>query len=205
MTGGSAGDVVSVGMEVTYTGTRATPVGFHRAPEQVIELMASPVVSDGLVWILLAILAAIVASLLALLAWRSRQARIEEVFLLHSEGTLLYHVSRSLGGAGDKDKDVLAGILTAIQDFVKESFTYGEKRELNQLEFGDFSVLLERGKHIFIAVVFSGKGESEIRKKTKRTVAEVEDKFGKALEDWGRHMNRVIGARDIVRRILIRR
>ncbi len=202
VTGGARGDLVSLGAEVDYTGAQGVPIGFHRAPDFAVELLLPPATQDDFLWILVGAVTAIVVSLLLFFAWRLRRAKIEEVFLLHSEGTLLYHVSRSLGGVGEKDKDLLAGMLTAIQDFVKESFAYGEKQELNQLDFGDYSVILERGNHIFIAVVYSGKGESEVKRVTRRAVEEVEEKFGKDLEDWGGHMNRIMGARDIVRGLL---
>ena len=138
--------------------------------------------------------------------WRSRKPAIEEAFLIHRAGVLLYHVSRSLAGEGDKDRDILGAMLTAVQEFVKDSFKYGEGQELNKLEFGDFGVLIERGKDVFLAAVLAGTGhEAEIRRQLRRTVDEVEAKFGKVLDGWGGDMDPILGVRDIVRRLVVRR
>ncbi len=153
----------------------------------------------------LALLGALVvgAPLAGYWVWRSRRPAIEEAFLIHRDGVLLYHLSRSIGGEGEKDRDILGAMLTAVQDFVKDSFKYGENRDLNKLEFGDYRVLIERGKHIFLAVVLSTTtGEAEVRRKVRRVIDDVEAKFGAELEDFSGEMDPILGIRDLVKRLV---
>jgi hypothetical protein len=148
----------------------------------------------------------VAAPFAAYAVWRSRRAAIEEAFLIHRDGVLLYHLSRSIGGEGEKDRDILGAMLTAVQDFVKDSFKYGENRDLNKLEFGDYRVLIERGKHIFLAVVLSNEtGEADVRRKVRQVIEESEAKFGSELESWSGDMDRLLGLRDIVKRLVGRK
>lgn len=154
---------------------------------------------------LLAVLGAMVvgAPLAGYWVWRSRRPAIEEAFLIHRDGVLLYHLSRSIGGEGEKDRDILGAMLTAVQDFVKDSFRYGENRDLSKLEFGDHRVLIERGKHIFLAVVMSSTtGEPEVRRKVRKVIDDVEAKFGANLEDFSGEMDPILGIRDLVKQLV---
>ena len=157
--------------------------------------------------VVLALLGAtvVVVPLAAYVLWKNRRPAIEEAFLIHKDGVLIYHLSRSLGGEGEKDRDILGAMLTAVQDFVKDSFRYGENRELNRLEFGDYQVLIERGKHIFLAVVIEGtSGENEARRRVRQVIGDVEAKYGDMLAEWSGDVDRTLGVRDIVKRLVSR-
>jgi len=141
--------------------------------------------------------------LLALLAVvRRLRTQIEEVFLVYRDGLLLYHLSRSL--SADKDEDVLSGMLTAVQEFVRDAFVYGEHRELHQLDFGDYRIMIERGRNLYLAVVYSGKGASSIRKRVRSVLDHVETAYGSVLEKWDGDMDKVVGARDLIREYLLK-
>lgn len=170
-------------------------------------LVPVPPVTPPNPWILALLGAAVVGAPLAgYWLWRSRRPAIEEAFLIHSDGILIYHLSRSIGGEGEKDRDILGAMLTAVQDFVKDSFRYGENRELNKLEFGDYRVLIERGKDIFLAVVLSSTtGEAEIRRKVRQVLGQVEAKFGTELAQFRGEMDRLLGVRDIVKALVGRK
>ncbi len=55
-----------------------------------------------------------------LMIWRSSPTIIDEIFLMTPDGLLLKHYTRRL--RPDQDEDILAGMLTAVQTFIKESF-----------------------------------------------------------------------------------
>ncbi len=133
-----------------------------------------------------------------------RHVRIEEVFLVYRDGILISHLSRTI--VEEKDRDVLSGMLTAVQDFVKDAFRYGQHRELHQMEFGDYQILIERGKQVYLAVVYRGRDSSMVRKKVRSVLNSVEDAYGGVLETWDGSMDTVVGTRDIIRdRLLIGR
>ncbi len=176
---------------------------FPRATElRVVVPPPPPILANPFVLFLLG--AAVVGSLGGgYWVWRSLQPAIEEAFLIHRDGVLLYHVSRNLEVEGEKDRDILGAMLTAVQDFVKDSFKYGEKRDLQKIEFGDHVVVIDRGDHVFLAVVLAGADHvADIRRKTRRVLDEVEEKYGPELADWSGDMERILGVRDIVRRLV---
>ena len=84
---------------------------------------------------------------------RSLVFRVEQVFLVHRRsGLLLAHV----GGASAEDPDLVSGMLTAIQDFVKDSFAGGDGSQLDELQAGEHRILIEQGPHAFAAAVIRG-------------------------------------------------
>ena len=54
-------------------------------------------------------------------------------------------------------------MLTAIQDFVKDSFTVGEGDSLETLHFGELTLWIEQGPQAILAAVIRGKAPQEIR------------------------------------------
>jgi hypothetical protein len=79
---------------------------------------------------------------------------IERVFLVHRKtGLLLSHVSADLDSRAGMD--TISGMLTAIQDFVRDSFSDGEG-DLEEITHGDRRILLEGGQLAYVAVVLSG-------------------------------------------------
>lgn len=82
---------------------------------------------------------------------------ISEIFLIHeSSGLLITHVSSSESEMSS-DGDLISGMLTAIKDFVAESFKKnGGSQNLYEIQYGDSKIVLERGLYSYIAVVISG-------------------------------------------------
>ncbi|MHC5012285.1 MAG: hypothetical protein ACYTG6_15300, partial [Planctomycetota bacterium] len=88
--------------------------------------------------------------------------RVEQVFLIHGEtGLLLNHVAAE--AVDVKDGDVVSGMLTAIQDFVRDSFGDGDGDSLDALDVGDLTVWIERGPHAVLAVVIRGNAPLDLR------------------------------------------
>lgn len=87
--------------------------------------------------------------------------RVEQVFLIHREtGLLLLHIVE--GSAAATDADMASAMLTAIRDFVSDTFaTEGESVEA--LRVGDLNVLVEQGPRAILAVVVRGSPHPEIR------------------------------------------
>ena len=81
--------------------------------------------------------------------------QVEQVFLVHREtGLLLQHVVTD--NAISKDPDVVSAMLTAIQDFMKDSFETETDSDLDALKLGDLTLLIEHGPTAVIAAVVRG-------------------------------------------------
>ena len=81
--------------------------------------------------------------------------RVEQVFLIHAEtGLLLAHVTAA--DLNVPDADLISGMLTAIQDFVRDSFRPGEGGTLSAFTVGEHTVHVEAGPRALIAGVIRG-------------------------------------------------
>lgn len=83
------------------------------------------------------------------------QYRVEQVFLVHAEtGLLLQQVSAD--PSAGRDADQISAMLTAIRDFVRDSFRTGSGDSLDAMRVGDLTVIVEPGPHAFLAGVIRG-------------------------------------------------
>jgi outer membrane protein OmpA-like peptidoglycan-associated protein len=89
--------------------------------------------------------------------------RVEQVFLIHREtGLLLAHVEA--GGRTVQHLDLVSGMLTAIQDFVHDSFGSVEGEALDSMQVGELTVWIERGSQAVLALVIRGSPPAELRR-----------------------------------------
>ncbi len=109
--------------------------------------------------------------------------QVEQVFLIHSETSLLVqHVVADF--AITKDPDMVSSMLSAIQDYILDSFSVGEDEALNSMRLGDLTVLIEKGPRAVIAAVVRGKVPAEIEIVLKQAIEEIHMRHGKRLADY---------------------
>lgn len=130
---------------------------------------------------------------------KSSEAVIDEVFLISNSAILLAHNTRRL--KPDMDDDILAGMLTAVQNFIKDSFKDEGDWRLNRLEFANNKILVERGEHSYMAVMYSGEIDDMVLEKVKDTIRQIEETFADTLTDWDGDMDKLRGVKDILRDI----
>jgi OOP family OmpA-OmpF porin len=94
------------------------------------------------------------------------------------------------------DDDILSGMLTAIQDFVRDAFKDKSKFALKRLDFGESEIFMARGTGFYIAVVFSGTEPPELEEKLDKTITDIEAEFGEILKEWAGNRNEVRGIKD---------
>ena len=85
--------------------------------------------------------------------------RIEQVFVIHKEtGLLLQHVAAT--DEAVSDPDMVSGMLSAIQDFIRDSFASGDNgdsgSDLRSMRTGSRTVVIEPGRHAIAAMVVNG-------------------------------------------------
>lgn len=88
--------------------------------------------------------------------------RVDQVFLIHRDtGLLLHHVAAD--GVVVQDQHVLSGMLTAIQDYVRDSFGASQDQTLNQFQVGEWTVWVEQGSRAYLAGVIRGTPPASLR------------------------------------------
>lgn len=107
---------------------------------------------------------------------------VEEIFLIYKDGRLIAHNTRRL--KPDIDKDILTGMLTAVQSFVRDSFKMEERGVLNELHYGKLKILIENGPYANLAVVVSGEEPETLRARMRKILNEVHAKYAIYLKNW---------------------
>jgi predicted regulator of Ras-like GTPase activity (Roadblock/LC7/MglB family) len=106
---------------------------------------------------------------------------ISELFVLHGGGTLIRHYSDSL--RTDLDRDILGGMLTAVQSFVKQTLaTMGG--QLDEMRYGEHTIAFVRGKHTIVAAVVHGRDLESVRYRISDALQEFEERYRDAIVDW---------------------
>ncbi len=126
--------------------------------------------------------------------------RVEQVFMIHSSnGVLLQHVESDL--VKSKDPEMISGMLTAIQDFVQDSFTTeesGEKASLGSLRFSDFVVWIERSPDLIIAAAIRGNPPLSLREVFEETTEQLQHQYQNELDNFSGDTSIFEGARPVL-------
>lgn len=108
---------------------------------------------------------------------------VRELFLIHrSNGLLLLH--RSNHPDEGSDSDIIGSMLTAIRDFAEDAFGRGEKVELNQIQYGDQSILIEVAHLVYIAAVVQGIEPPHFREQMRETMIAIEHHHAEILREY---------------------
>lgn len=115
-------------------------------------------------------------------AWRSirEMYAVEDMFIVGNEGRLIAHRTRRLHA--DRDEDILAGMLTAIQEFIRDSFR--EDDQLRRFEFGEKEILIAKGSHIYAAAFFAGNPPKWAESTMTAFVMDFETRYGFHEKKW---------------------
>jgi outer membrane protein OmpA-like peptidoglycan-associated protein len=114
------------------------------------------------------------------------QFRVEHVFLIHRKtGLLIEHVAAPEVTA--QDPQLVSGMLSAIQDFVRDSFEGTNKSGgsgIDTLRLGDLLLWCEEGPFAFLAAVIRGNPPESLHAALRETLTGIHDQFRSALEEF---------------------
>lgn len=156
---------------------------------------------DTMSWfwfLLLLLLASIVASLI--LRKQLTTMRIEDAYVIYGSGKLIDHVTKH--DSLKVDEDIFSAMLTAIKDYAEGSLTQrGAQARLRILEFGKKRILIERGRFIYLAVVYTGTETKKDLDVLKDVLERIEDKYQNDLKDWSGSLEELEGLEEEVKEI----
>ncbi len=110
--------------------------------------------------------------------------RVKQVFLIHKQtGLLLSSVSDS-DDSVTKNDDMVSSMLSAIKDFVQDSFTVDDVNELDTIKVGQFNIWIEQGPGAIIAAIVDGDAPSGLRILLKESIEKIHLKFSYHLESF---------------------
>ena len=109
--------------------------------------------------------------------------RVEQVFLIHRDsGLLLNHAE--LDNAANQDADMVSAMLSAIGDFVGDSFQVENRQALDAIQVGDFSILIEQGPDAILAVAVRGEAPGSLRNVLQQALEDIQLEFAEQLQHF---------------------
>ncbi len=114
---------------------------------------------------------------------RTMVYRVEQVFLIHKKtGLLLQHILAPRVAA--QDPDLVSAMLTAIQDFIKDSFSVEKGESLQSLRFGELTIWIEEGPQAILAGIIRGKAREELRLVFQEAIEKIHLKLNKEFAEF---------------------
>jgi len=112
--------------------------------------------------------------------------RIEGMYLVTDTGLLIRSLVRE--ERPSLDSDIFAGMLTTVNNFVQDSLgklRFDESGDsMRRLDYGDYSVLLERLEHIVLATVVTGHETEFLLDDVRDSLVALNRKYGAKLKQW---------------------
>lgn len=109
--------------------------------------------------------------------------QVEHAFLIHNHsGLLISHVAAA--DAASQDPQLVSSMLTAIQDFVKDSFQGAGQQGVDTLRLGDLRLWCEPGQYAMLVAVIRGNPPEELRHKLRDTLNHIHEERRQILETF---------------------
>ena len=113
--------------------------------------------------------------------------RVEHLFLIErSSGLPIQHVTSER--AAELDPDVISGMMSAVQDFMRESFGATREQNLNRVEIGDLTLLIEPGPRAVLAAVVRGVLTRELSERLRDLIEVIHLQHGQEFQGFSGDM-----------------
>ena len=104
--------------------------------------------------------------------------KVEELYLIYKDGRLMRNISAV---EIKTDSDIMSGMLTAINDFVQDSFN--TEGDLGSIDYGNNKIILQRENHSYLAAVVYGEVDNYFKGKMINAVRKIEED-NSSIENW---------------------
>jgi OOP family OmpA-OmpF porin len=109
--------------------------------------------------------------------------RVEQVFLIHKKtGLPIGHAVAS--AVAMQDPSLVSGMLSAIQDFVRDSFQAGQGQGINRMNVGDMDVWIEEGPYAILACVIRGVAPRDLRDRMAEVLENIHREYSAQLDQF---------------------
>ena len=128
--------------------------------------------------------------------------RVEQVFLIHRKTGLLL-CQAAVPDATALDPDLVSSMLSALQDFARDSFQGAKDELLRRFDLEQLDVWAEQGPQALLAVVIRGEAPENFRLKMVELLERLHSRFGRALEEFTGDPVRFAAAHDLLAECLV--
>jgi hypothetical protein len=125
---------------------------------------------------------------------------VEDVLLIYNNGTLVCHARRD--SSVDIDDDIFSAMLTAVKEFIKDSFGRKDKGGLKRMDFDMKKILIEYGNNVYLTSVLQGGEPVYLPLYMMEVLKEVEEKYGPVFNKWDGKFTKLDGIDEMVSKLL---
>jgi hypothetical protein len=118
----------------------------------------------------------------AMRRFKARRYTIRSAYLIYRDGTLI--ASRSHLGAEEVDRDLFSATLDVIENFMRTSFPLLRGKWLRTIEHGNLRIVIERGRHAYLALVIDGEENDLLRRQMRDELVQFERTNADVLPAW---------------------
>jgi outer membrane protein OmpA-like peptidoglycan-associated protein len=113
---------------------------------------------------------------------RSLLYSVEQIFLIHRKsGLLLQHAAAK--GSVLKDADMISGMLTAVQDFLSDSFTEGGQ-DIETVDAGRFKLWLTYSPKLLLVGAVNGAAPVELKQAFRKALDGIEESLQSEINNF---------------------
>ncbi len=188
--------------------------GFSESSQNMIikigaENSQTPIVRDtgfDLLWLFI-FLIIIIISITGFTYWRRYigDYKIEEVFCISNNGILISHIS-SNKIHHMANEQIVSGMLTAVLSFTQDAFSDEIKNKkawnIKEIQMNEKNILIERGNHVYLATVFTGKSGKRLYSKSRIILKNLEHKFKNEFKFWDGNVTKLSSSKEILNSML---
>ncbi|HEX9567169.1 MAG TPA: hypothetical protein VGA48_06180, partial [Thermoplasmata archaeon] len=124
---------------------------------------------------------------------------ISELFIITKAGILIRHYSDTL--RTDLDRDILSGMLVAVQEFVKQTLS-SKAGNLDELRYGTYTVHFVRGLHTIAAAVAKDLDAEHVKYAVSDALQDFEDRYAGILPTWNGDVSEFAGIDECFEKVL---
>ncbi len=125
---------------------------------------------------------------------RSLRYKVQQVVLIHREtGSVLQYVKAP--GEGIKEAELVSSMLTALGDFIADSFNAKRSQEFEAVDIGDFKLWVHYGPQALLAATILGTPPPELKNVFARENELIHQEFAGALASFSGDASIFDGAR----------
>ncbi len=125
---------------------------------------------------------------------------IENIFLISPKNILMDHYTSQKDS--DMDPDIVSGMLMVVQTFVGDSFQ-SEEGSLNELKYGEMTVIISKGSLVTMAAVVKGPGATGFRNQVDAAIGDIESGHSELIETWDGNMDKLEPLEPYMRKLVL--
>ncbi len=129
---------------------------------------------------------------------RSKLYRVERVFLIHEKTGLLLQ-QRAAESIAGRDPEIVSGMVTSIQDYVRDSFGAQPDRDLETLRLDHADVWIQHGPKALLASVIRGTPPRGLRSVFQSAIQEICSKKERELDRFAGDTGPFVSCQDQLR------